>query len=118
MTELTKEREAKVMNEQTNPLKTAEMSTEQNLNMIDGALNNQPTVAELEAKAKGGEPISLTALAGAIYAERSTPQEARSADAKPSIREQLRQGKEQIARDKPSPEKSINSHSRDMGERS
>ena len=41
--------------EKNNPLKTAEMSTEQNLNMIDGVFNNQPTVAELEAKVKGGE---------------------------------------------------------------
>jgi antirestriction protein ArdC len=55
--------------EKANPLKTAEMSTEQNLNMIDGTLNNTPTVAEIEAKAKSGEAISLAEIAGAMKAE-------------------------------------------------
>ena len=35
-----------------NPLKTAEQTTEQNGNMIDGIINNTPTVDELEAKVK------------------------------------------------------------------
>ena len=35
-----------------NPLRTAELSTEQNENMIDGVLNNAPSLGELEAKAK------------------------------------------------------------------
>jgi antirestriction protein ArdC len=63
------------------PIKTAELSTEQNLNMIDGTLNNRPTVSELEAKAKSGEAISLTELAGAMKAERTGQPERRSADA-------------------------------------
>ena len=42
-----------------NPLRTAEMSTEQNYNQIDGIINNQPTVAQLEQDAKSGKPISL-----------------------------------------------------------
>ena len=33
--------------------------TEQNYNMIDGQINNTPTAAELEEKAKAGEQISL-----------------------------------------------------------
>jgi antirestriction protein ArdC len=105
--------------EKVNPLKTAEMSTEQNLNMIDGTLNNAPTVAEIEAKAKSGEMISITELAGAIGREKhAEPVERRSADApKPSIREQLRAGKEQIARDKSAPEKDLTPHSRDREER-
>lgn len=41
-----------------NPLRTAELSTEQNENMIDGVLNNAPSLGELEAKAKAGEQIS------------------------------------------------------------
>ena len=41
-----------------NPLRTAELSTEQNENMIDGVLNNTPSLGELEAKAKAGEQIS------------------------------------------------------------
>ena len=45
-----------------NPLRTAELSTEQNYNQIDGVLNNQPTVAELEKDAKSGKPISLMDL--------------------------------------------------------
>jgi antirestriction protein ArdC len=105
--------------EQTNPLKTAEMSTEQNLNMIDGTLNNTPTVAELEARAKRGEPVSLTDLAGAIKAERGAQQTERmSADApKPSIREQLRRGREQIARERQEPQKAVDSHHHDRGDR-
>jgi hypothetical protein len=90
--------------EKANPLKTAEMSTEQNLNMIDGTLgNNTPTVSEIEAKMKSGETVSLTELAGAMKAERTSEPKAESriADERPSIREQLRAGKEQIAREKP-----------------
>ena len=49
-----------------NPLRTAELSTEQNENMIDGVLNNAPSLGELEAKAKAGEQISLTDLAAAV----------------------------------------------------
>lgn len=37
--------------QQESPIKTAEMTTEQNYNMIDGVLNNTPTMSELEAKA-------------------------------------------------------------------
>ena len=42
-----------------NYLKAAEQTTEQNYNMIDGQINNTPTVAELEAKVKTGETLSL-----------------------------------------------------------
>ena len=37
-----------------NPLRTAELSTEQNENMIDGVINNTPSMGELEAKVKAG----------------------------------------------------------------
>ena len=53
-----------------NPLRTAEMSTEQNFNKIDGILNNQPTVAELEATVKSGGTISILDLANAVQAEK------------------------------------------------
>ena len=36
-------------------IKTAEMSTEQNYNMIDGMMNNAPSMEELEARAKASE---------------------------------------------------------------
>ena len=52
-----------------NPLRTAELSTEQNFNQIDGIINNQPTVAELEDKAKNGKPISLMDLLAATRRE-------------------------------------------------
>ena len=52
-----------------NPLHTAELSTEQNYNQIDGILNNQPTVAQLEQDAKSGKPISLMDLHDAIRRE-------------------------------------------------
>ena len=44
-------------------IKTAEMSTEQNYNMIDGMMNNAPSMEELEARAKAGEQISLLDVA-------------------------------------------------------
>ena len=75
-----------------NYLKAAEQSTEQNYNMIDGMVNNTPTVGELEAKAKAGEVISLTDLATAIQAEKG-----RGREEKPSIRAQLKQYQEQTA---------------------
>ena len=76
--------------EQENYMRTAELSTEQNYNMIDGQINNTPSVDELEEKAKRGEVISLSALAAAVKAEDSrTPQ--RDPDGKkPSIRAQLK----------------------------
>ncbi len=75
-----------------NPLRTAELSTEQNENMIDGVLNNAPSLGELEAKAKAGEQISLTDLAAAVKAEEKAPKAKKSRTAKPkkpSIRVQL-----------------------------
>ena len=80
-----------------NHLKAAEQSTEQNYNMIDGMVNNTPTVGELEAKAKAGEVISLTELATAIQAEKG---QGRGREEKPSIRAQLKQYKEQTAQRK------------------
>lgn len=53
-----------------NPLRTAEMSTEQNYNQIDGIINNQPTVAELEQTVKAGGQISLLDLAYAVQEEK------------------------------------------------
>lgn len=50
-----------IVNE-NNPLRTAELSTEQNYNQIDGIINNQPTVAQLEEDAKNVTPISLMYL--------------------------------------------------------
>lgn len=52
-----------------NPLRAAEMSTEQNYNQIDGILNNQPTVAQLEEDAKSSKPISLMDLLDATRRE-------------------------------------------------
>ena len=80
-----------------NYLKNAEMSTEQNYNMIDGIANNAPTVGELEAKAKAGEVISLAELATAIQAEKG---QGRGREEKSSIRAQLKQYKEQTAQQK------------------
>lgn len=53
-----------------NYLKAAEQTTEQNYNMIDGQINNTPTVTELEAKVKAGETISLVDLAEAVKADK------------------------------------------------
>ena len=76
-----------------NYLKTAEQTTEQNYNMIDGQINNTPTVAELEAKVKTGETISLVDLAETVKADKERGKAAKT-EKKPSIRAQLRADKE------------------------
>ena len=94
------------------PIKTAEMSTEQNYNMIDGTLNNAPSMGELEARAKAGEQISLFDVAEAAKAEAQKPKQARTASKtgqrqkKPSIRAQLKAAKEEQAKKPPAREKS------------
>ena len=87
-----------------NHLKTAEQTTEQNYNMIDGQINNTPTVDELEAKVKAGEQISLTDLAAAIKSDREQGKEAEPGK-KPSIRAQLKADKERTKK-KPAKSKS------------
>lgn len=78
-----------------NPLEAAEKSTEQNYNIIDGQINNTPTVDELEARVKAGEQISLTELAAATKKDKAAAQmEAKKPGRKPSIRKQLKEDKE------------------------
>ena len=92
-----------------NPLRTAELSTEQNENMIDGVINNAPSMGELEAKVKAGEQISLTDLADAAKAEAKKPkakQSRKTQQKKPSIRAQLKAAQEEQAKKKPAREKS------------
>lgn len=92
-----------------NPLRTAELSTEQNENMIDGVLNNAPSLGELEAKAKAGEQISLTDLAAAVKAEEKAPKAKKSRAAKPkkpSIRAQLDAAKKEQSKQTQPREKS------------
>ena len=92
-----------------NPLRTAELSTEQNENMIDGVLNNAPSLGELEAKAKAGEQISLTDLAAAVKAEEKAPKAKKSRTVKPkkpSIRAQLDTAKKEQSKQTPPREKS------------
>ena len=75
-----------------NPLKAAEQTTEQNENMIDGIINNTPSVDELEAKVKAGETISLVDLANAVKADKERGKG--KPEKKPSIRAQLKADKE------------------------
>lgn len=92
-----------------NSLRTAELSTEQNENMIDGVINNTPSMGELEAKVKAGEQISLTDLADAAKAEAKKPKAHQSRKAqqkKPSIRAQLKAAQAEQAKKKPAREKS------------
>ena len=90
-----------------NYLKATEQTTEQNANMIDGIINNEPptpTVEELEAKVKAGEQIFLVDLANAVKADKENGKEAKP-KRKPSIRAQLKADKEQ-AQKKPAKQKS------------
>ena len=79
--------------------------TEQNYNMIDGRINNTPTVDELEAKVKAGETISLVDLANAVKADKERGKAAKP-EKKPSIRAQLKADKERAAQKKPAKQKS------------
>ena len=84
--------------EKANPLKHVEDTIEQNDNNFDGLINNTPqtpTVDALEQKAKSGEPISLTELAEAIKADKQRG--GKGKEEKPSIRAQLKAGKEKTA---------------------
>ena len=90
-------------------IKTAEMSTEQNYNMIDGMMNNTPSMEELEAREKAGEQISLLDVAEAAKAEAKKPKQTRKTtqkQKKPSIRAQLAAAKEEQKKKPPAREKS------------
>ena len=68
-----------------NPLKSAEMTVEDDYGMIDGVINNgtkEPTVAQLEQQARSGQPISLMDLAAAAHRE--------DRDKKKSVMDQLK----------------------------
>ena len=98
--------------QQESPIKTAEMTTEQNYNMIDGVLNNAPTMGELEARVKAGEQVSLLDVAQATKAEAQKPKQPRRSaktaqrQKKPSIRAQLAAAKEEQGKKPPAREKS------------
>lgn len=95
--------------QQESPIKAAEMTTEQNTNMIDGVLNNAPTMGELEAKVKAGEQVSLLDVAEAAKAEAAKTSQRRKAPQekqKPSIRAQLKAAKGEQAKKPPAREKS------------
>ncbi len=90
-------------------IKTAEMSTEQNYNMIDSMMNNAPSMEELEAREKAGEQISLLDVAEAAKAEAKKPKQTRKTtqkQKKTSIRAQLAAAKEEQKKRPPAREKS------------
>ena len=96
---------------QESPIKAAEMTTEQNYNMIDGVLNNASTMGELEARVKAGEQVSLLDVAEAARAEAQKPKQTRKSakttqrQKKPSIRAQLAAAKEEQKKHPPAREK-------------
>ena len=95
--------------QQESHIKTAEMSTEQNYNMIDGMMNNAPSMEELEERAKAGEQIFLLDVAEAAKAEAKKPKQTRKTtqkQKKPSIRAQLAAAKEEQKKKPPAREKS------------
>ena len=98
--------------QQESPIKAAEMTTEQNYNMIDGVLNNAPTMGELEARVKAGEQVSLLDVAQAAKAEAQKPKQPRRSaktaqrQKKLSIRAQLAAAKEEQGKKPPAREKS------------
>ena len=98
-----------IPSQQESHIKTAEMSTEQNYNMIDGMMNKAPSMEELEARTKAGEQISLLDVAEAAKAEAKKPKQTRKTtqkQKKPSIRAQLAAAKEEQKKKPPAREKS------------
>ena len=77
-----------------NPLRNAEISVEDDYNMVDSIINNgekQPTVAELEERSKH-EPISLMDLHDAILREKKPPEKAPEVmEKRPSVIAMLQQ---------------------------
>ena len=85
--------------EPENPLRTAEMTLEDDYGMIDGIINNGPkqsTVADLEAQVRAGFSISLTELAAASHREQK----------KPSVLEKLREKTPEQTKNKTAPKRS------------
>ena len=91
-------REIPAFLQQENYLKNAEVMLEDDYGMIDGIINNgkAPSVEELDAQAKSGQPISLMDLARATHAE----------EKRPSVLEKLRQQPPQQERKNKAPKKS------------
>ncbi len=81
-------------------MKRIEDVVEQNDNNFDGIINNTPSLAELEAKAKNGEVISLMDVAKAAKNEQDKPD--KPTDKKTSIYDKLKAAKE---RQQPTKEK-------------
>ena len=77
-----------------NPLKTAELSTEQNANMIDGIINNTPAADGLEAAT--GEQISLEQYAKTIQQDEAAKTAGQEQDTAPLT--ELQQKAAEIAR--------------------
>ena len=63
---------------------------------IRDRINNSPTAAELEEKAKAGEQISLAEYAEALKTDKERGKSAKQE--KPSIRAQLKAAKEQTTK--------------------
>ena len=96
--------------QQESHIKTAEMSTEQNYNMIDGMMNNAPSMEELEARAKAGGtdfPFGCgRGSQGGGPKAQADPQDDAETKKKPSIRAQLAAAKEEQKKRPPAREKS------------
>lgn len=79
--------------QRSNYLKTAEMTAEDDLNMIDGVMNNgqkTPTVAELEKEVNAGKSISLLDLANAVKAESRSKKQQDFESKRESVLEKLK----------------------------
>ncbi len=91
-----------------NHLKSAEMTVEDDYNMVDSVINNgpkQPTVAELEEQVKNGQSISLLDLAAAAHRENAEKRQRPSPGKKRSILAKIRRPIPTGEKKKAAPEK-------------
>lgn len=112
--ELAKDKEQNIVNDEFTELSDADAAEgakvfEQPTEQDAQAAEEKPTAAELESKAKSGEPISLMDLVDAAKSEqaakKNAPAKKRTAEKKPSIRQQLAENKAKSDNAKPAPSK-------------
>ncbi|NCB31847.1 MAG: DUF4316 domain-containing protein [Clostridia bacterium] len=83
--------------EPENPLRTAELSSEQNENMIDGILNNAPSPGEIAACRQASSP-DFRDLRGTLEdCKREAAMSLSSPTERPSVQQRLEQFKVQAA---------------------
>ena len=102
LAELCKDKEQNISNDEFTELSGADAAEGAEIFEQTDNADKTPTVAELEEKAKNGEPVAITDIIAANEAEKAkkdkTPPKKEPSKKKPSIKKQLAEAKEQTAK--------------------